>query len=195
MRTRPVTRGGRWRRPAGPARSTASAARCWPACCARVRLRRFRRGLRQHRRPQAAHDRPPVHPARRLAARRRFGADADRGAQGDLGAAGAICARRTWMTRSCARSTSTGSRTRSPAILRGELCGADDREGRSRRAAFETRHGSSRRRSSAPGRQPRARRRRTRGACGPRGRGPASRAGLTESSRAMIASRRALAVS
>ena len=52
-----------------------------------VALRRRRRGVRQHRRRQAAHDRAPVHPAGRLAARRGFGPDADQGAHGDLEAA------------------------------------------------------------------------------------------------------------
>ena len=101
-----------------------------------------RRGLRQHRRPQAAHDRPPVHPARRLAARGRFGADADRGAQGDLGAArgrsAAAAPRRLDRARDRPR-RARGRAHRDPAR---RALGADDREGRLGRfgAAFEPRH-------------------------------------------------------
>ena len=90
-----------------------------------LQLRRRGRGVRQHRRREAAHDRAPVHPARRLAARRGFGADADRGAHGDLEAARDRPAPAAPRRRDRPRDRPRRPRGRAhSAILAGELSGA-----------------------------------------------------------------------
>ena len=159
-----------------------------------LQLRRRGRGLRQHRRRRAAHDRAPVHPARRLAARHGFGSDADRGAPGDLAAARDRSAPAAPRGRDRARdSTSTASRTRSTRILAEDL-GSDrsSGSGASRRATSSSRRNSSSpwptASSSAAQNSTSDRPSRHRSSVSRR---PAS----PESSRAMVASSRALAAS
>ena len=185
-RTRRATPGARWRRRAGPARSTASAARCWPASCAPCTT--------------AAPSRPAATPAASsclrpcsrssCAASRCSGSipcRPDRGAQGDLEAARGRSAPaapgRLDRARDRPRRARAGAH-RDPAR---RAFGADDREGGSAawrgclRAAPRARRAAAPR---APGRRPRVLRRRTRRACGPHGRGRVSRAARPRRNRA-----------